>query len=99
MTTSCRLGTGGRVDGRIDMTHALLTAEEAAERLGVKRATLYTYVSRGWLTRASGKGRESRYLEADVERLRQRGVAHKGHGAAAADAMSWGAPVMDSAIT
>ena len=40
------------VDARIDMAGPkLVGAGEAARRLGVKRATLYTYVSRGWLQR------------------------------------------------
>ena len=36
------------------MRGGLLTAQEAAERLGVKPATLYAYVSRGLLRRERG---------------------------------------------
>ncbi len=50
-----------------------LTSEAASARLGVKRETLYAYVSRGALRseRAPGE-RRSRFLRADVERLAQR---------------------------
>jgi citrate synthase len=47
-----------------------LTGEEAAHRLGVKRATLYAYVSRGVLkSYRQGIKRERLYRRADVERL------------------------------
>lgn len=53
--------------------HALLTAEEAAARLGVKRETIYAYVSRGVLTRHRDAGqRQSYFKAADVERLANR---------------------------
>jgi len=56
------------------MTQARLTAEEAARRLGVKRETLYAYVSRGVLTRHRGPdGRTSTFDRAEVERLARRG--------------------------
>ncbi len=75
-------------------------AEEAAAALGVKRATLYTYVSRGWLQRrASGQGRRNLYLRADVERLCQRRDARAGHAAAAAGALRWGEPVIHSRVS
>jgi len=67
--------------------------------LGVKRATLYTYVSRGWIQRvASGKGRRNLYLRSDVERLRQRRDARAGHTASAAGALRWGEPVISTNI-
>lgn len=88
------------VDARIDMgSGRLIGAGEAARRLGVKRATLYTYVSRGWLRRWPGDDGESRYLASDVEDLARRAAAHKGHGAAAGEALRWGPPVLSSAIT
>jgi citrate synthase len=50
-----------------------LTADQAAERLGVKPATLYAYVSRGVLTRhRAGDGR-SHYDPAEIEQLARRG--------------------------
>ncbi|MYB10573.1 MAG: helix-turn-helix domain-containing protein [Acidimicrobiia bacterium] len=50
-----------------------LTSSEAAARLGVKRATLYSYVSRGLLERAvDSDGRSSRFDPEGVDRLRIR---------------------------
>ncbi|MCY3862285.1 MAG: citrate synthase [bacterium] len=50
-----------------------LTSAEAAARLGVKRATLYSYVSRGLLERAVDlDGRSSRFDPEGVDRLRTR---------------------------
>ncbi|MEV4533440.1 citrate synthase [Asanoa sp. NPDC049518] len=50
-----------------------LTAEEAAERLGVKPATLYAYVSRGVLGRRRSPSGQSLFDPAEVERLARRG--------------------------
>ncbi len=72
-----------------------LSAEEAADLLGVKRATLYAYVSRGWVaSRPAGPGREREYRRADLEGLRERG-----RGGGAAGALRWGEPILESAIT
>lgn len=50
-----------------------LSAAEAARRLGVKRETLYAYVSRGLLTRQRVPGdRRSRFDETEVRRLAER---------------------------
>ncbi len=55
------------------VTEELLTAAEAASRLGVKPETLYAYVSRGLLTSARVPGeRSSRYPAQEVERLAAR---------------------------
>ena len=52
----------------------LLTAAEAAGRLGVKPATLYAYVSRGTLRRQrAADGRTSLFDAEEVERLARRG--------------------------
>jgi len=49
-----------------------LTATEAASILGVKRQTLYAYVSRGLLHRSVGAdGRTSRFDRAEIEAMRQ----------------------------
>ncbi|MGH7882092.1 MAG: citrate/2-methylcitrate synthase [Candidatus Dormibacteraceae bacterium] len=48
-----------------------LKTEEAAARLGVKPTTLYSYVSRGLLSRERGKDGRSRFLLEEVEQLRQ----------------------------
>ncbi len=77
-----------------------ISAQAATRRLAVKRATLYTYVSRGWIRTADGPdGRSRRYSAIDVDDLAQRGVAHRGRAASAGSAMRWGEPIIDSAIT
>ncbi|MFT7597323.1 MAG: citrate synthase [Acidimicrobiales bacterium] len=57
----------------VEMTQDdLLTAAEAAARLGVKRQTLYAYVSRGLLDRTVDlDGRSSRFDPVQVDGLRQ----------------------------
>ena len=82
----------------ISAEEATLSAREASERLGVKRATLYAYVSRGLVRAVPGEGRRKRYVEADVERLLARSRARSGHGAVAAGALRWGEPVLDTEI-
>jgi len=73
---------------------------DAVALLEVKPATLYTYVSRGWIGRVpAARGRGSLYSRADLERLRARHDARAGHTAVAASALRWGEPVIDSAIT
>lgn len=45
----------------------MLTTDEVARRLGVKRTTVYAYVSRGLLTgRRNAQGKETLFAEADV---------------------------------
>lgn len=56
-------------------------AAEAAQRLGVKQATLYAYVSRGMLTRRRGEDGRSSLFEADeVARLTQKGQPRRAAG-------------------
>ena len=53
---------------------ALMTTSEAAAHLGVKPASLYSYVSRGLLARTVGPdGRSSRFDAGEVDRLARRG--------------------------
>jgi citrate synthase len=80
---------------------AWLTAAEAARQLGISRPTLYAYVSRGLIRSqpAPGPSRERRYAGEDVERLRRRAEARHAPDAAAAGALQWGMPVLESAIT
>ena len=73
-----------------------LSAKEAAALLGVKLPTLYAYVSRGLLRSLPGTtGRARQYLRSDIEALRDR---NRG-SAAAASALRFGEPVLDSGIT
>src|SRR5216683_568086 len=51
-----------------------ISASEAAERLGIKPASLYSYVSRGVLTRRKARGsRASLFIASEVEGLARRG--------------------------
>ncbi|HSR25732.1 MAG TPA: citrate synthase [Candidatus Eisenbacteria bacterium] len=63
------------------MRGGLLTAQEAAERLGVKPATLYAYVSRGLLRRERGSDGRSRFALGEVDRLAVRGRRDRPQGA------------------
>jgi citrate synthase len=76
----------------------LISALEAARRLGVKPATLYAYVSRGLLRSAAVTGsREHRYAADDIERLRH--LRRSGRPRATLPrSFDPGSPVLDSAI-
>ncbi len=76
-----------------------IDAGEACARLGVKRTSLYSYVSRGLIRRLDTKGRSGLYLAEDVDRLARRSAARRGHAAVAGSALRFGHPVLDSAIT
>jgi citrate synthase len=81
--------------------HRLLSAESAADRLGVSRATLYAYVSRGFIHAhpAPDDPRRRLYSARDVDRL----AGNKTRGRKAADiaaaALDWGLPSLSSGIT
>src|SRR3954465_15482235 len=69
-----RGGVGGPAGDWID-------AASAAERLGVKTATLYAYVSRGILRRRhSADGRRSLFDPAEIEELAPRGPPRRPPG-------------------
>lgn len=75
-------------------------AADAARLLGVSLATLYSYVSRGWLTPgAAQQGRRKRYPQEQVLRLAARKADGKRGGHLAAAAMNWGVPVMETRIS
>jgi citrate synthase len=79
-----------------------LSSKEAAERLGIKEATLYAYVSRRMIRSiesAGGDPRARRYLRDDVEALAARKAHRRDPAKAAEAALDWGAPVMESALT
>lgn len=80
---------------------AFLTAAETAEMLGVTRATLYAYVSRGLLRSEPipGRTRARRYYREDVERLTEREATRRDPSRVAAQALRWGGPVLESGIT
>ena len=77
-----------------------LTRVQALEILQVKPQTLYCYVSRGYIRKVpQPDGRSSFYLRDDVDKLKAKSAARAGHGAAAAAAMRWGEPVIQTSIT
>ncbi|HZM59315.1 MAG TPA: helix-turn-helix domain-containing protein, partial [Vicinamibacterales bacterium] len=67
---------------------AWIRADEASRLLGVSRATLYAYVSRGFLRSQSSphSPRERLYSHDDVERLRRRTEERRAPDKAAARA-------------
>src|SRR5689334_20466982 len=66
------------------MSSNLLTAEQVADRLGVKLETVYAYVSRGTLRRTlAADGRTSRFDATEVELLARRGRPRQPSGRAA----------------
>lgn len=77
----------------------LIGAAEATMRLGVTRATLYAYVSRGLVRSEPGARREHRYSLEDVERLVARRTLHRDPGRAVRDALHWGEQLLDSSLT
>lgn len=78
-----------------------VSAAEAAVRLGVSLPTLYAYVSRGMLRSETGDAsrRTRRYHAGDVERLRQRQEQRRDPQRAVDEALHWGVPMLDSALT
>jgi citrate synthase len=78
-----------------------LDASVAATKLGVSRPTLYAYVSRGLIRSQPmpGSSRAHGYAREDVERLRRRAEARRDPTQAAAHALEWGIPVLESSIT
>jgi citrate synthase len=77
-----------------------MSAPEAAAALGVSRATLYAYVSRGRVRSQAmpGNSRARGYARDDVEGLRRRTEERKAPDKAAARSLQWGLPVLESAI-
>src|SRR5215469_14984991 len=62
---------------------AWITAEAAAQRLGIKRASLYAYVSRGVLVRRRAPGGRGSLFDADeIEKLARRGRPRRAPGGA-----------------
>ena len=78
-----------------------LTASEALGRLGTKPQTLYANVSRGRIRAKPdpADSRRSLYSAEDVERLATRRAGRRSTAAVAAEAISWGDPVLVSALT
>lgn len=78
-----------------------MSAEEAAATLGISRATLYAYVSRGLIRSAPAPDspRARRYSAEDIGRLKAQHEHRQAPERAAAGALEWGAPVLESRLT
>ena len=78
-----------------------LTADQAVAKLGISRQTLYAYVSRNRIgaVPAPDDPRRSLYDAADVRRLSERNRSGRSRHAVAASTISWGEPILVSAIT
>jgi citrate synthase len=80
---------------------SLMSAQEAADELGVKIGTIYAYVSRGLIrSRASEEGQRNRqYSREDVTRLLVRRQMRVSLDPAAKDVFQWAAPVLETGIS
>jgi citrate synthase len=78
-----------------------LSAQEAADALGLSVATLYAYVSRGLIrSLESGEAKRTRrYLAEDVDKLKARKEGRRSPEKVAAASLYWGTPIMESALT
>jgi citrate synthase len=91
------------VDWQINMNgvrSSWIAAAEASRLLAVRRTTLYAYVSRGFIrSQASpGSSRARTYSLDDLERLRRRTEERRAPDKAAARALQWGMPILESSI-
>jgi len=77
-----------------------MSAADAARALRVNRATLYAYVSRGYVRSQPlpGSSRQRRYSRDDVEHLRRRTEERRDPDKAASRALQWGMPILESSI-
>jgi citrate synthase len=78
-----------------------LSATEALRRLNVKPQTLYASVSRGRIRAKADPAdpRRSLYSRDDVDRLARRATGRPSAELVAAEAISWGDPVLSSSIS
>lgn len=78
-----------------------LDAPSAAASLGVSKATLYAYVSRGLISthEAPDDPRRRLYSAQDIDLLRTRKATGRRPSDAAAASLDWGLPVLSSGIT
>lgn len=77
-----------------------LNSQQAAAMLGVQRASLYAYVSRGLLRAHSQPGSRGHvYARIDVQRLARQRQTVRNPAQLARSTLDWGTPVLRSAIT
>src|SRR5579859_7469075 len=77
------------------------TAKDAADVLEISMSTLYSYVSRGLIRSeaVNGDHRVRRYYAEDIEKIKTRKAHRRNPAKAAEDALHWGLPVLESALT
>lgn len=81
-------------------TSNTVSCDDALSLLGVKRATLYTYVSRGWIRSVpTGVGRKHGYLRDDIDRMRARSIARTDSAKRIEGTLRFGDPVITTRIT
>jgi citrate synthase len=87
--------------GFVTQPAQLIGASEAAHRLGVRRETLYAYVSRGLVrsVESAESAKAKLYVAADIEALIARRARTRRPAAAAATALDWGLPVLDTRLS
>ena len=78
-----------------------LSAKEAAAELDISLPTLYAYVSRGLIRSepTADKKRTRRYRVEDVQKLKERQEQRRNPAKVVEDALHWGTPLLESALT
>src|SRR5262249_27623121 len=78
-----------------------MSASDACRVLRITPATLYAYVSRGFVRSEATRSasRQRRYSRDDVERLRRREEGRRDPDRTAAATLRWGLPILEPAIT
>lgn len=89
------------IDTSKPVRSSYLSASEAAQELGVRLPTLYSYVSRGLLRSefADAGKRTRRYHSEDVQRLKSRQEMRRDPRQVVDTALHWGTPILDSRLT
>src|SRR6476469_6400212 len=78
-----------------------MTQEEACEALGVRKQTLYAYVSRGQIEVQGDPQHANRnlYRAADITTLLKKRSLGRARKNIAASTMAWGEPIIDTSIS
>lgn len=81
-------------------TSIYINSNEAAQLLGVRKETLYAYVSRNWIMSYPGaSSRERKFRRADVMRLLDKKAGARKPKQVANATLDWGLPVLESGLT
>ena len=76
-----------------------MTTSDAIRTLGITRATLYAYASRGRVRRWPGADGRSRYHPEDIARLASQAAVQRDPLAAVEGAFQWGVPLIPSSVS